>query len=42
MNNGQASLGDWKAIYKTAYNGIFIGDLCRTLPQEVDIFKRVC
>lgn len=41
LSNGQASLTDWKALYTTAYNGIFIGDLCRTLPQEVDVFKRV-
>ena len=40
LRNGHATLSDWKAIYKTAYNGVFIGDLCRSLSQDVDIFKR--
>ncbi|XP_078658061.1 mutS protein homolog 5-like isoform X1 [Branchiostoma floridae x Branchiostoma belcheri] len=41
MRSGQASVGDWQALYKTAYNGIYIGDVCRAQPQHIHIFNRV-
>ena len=25
-----------------AYNGIYIGDICNSLPKTIQIFKRVC
>ncbi|XP_035698854.1 mutS protein homolog 5-like [Branchiostoma floridae] len=41
MRSGQASVGDWQALYKTAYNGIYIGDVCRAQPQHIHIFNRI-
>ncbi|XP_064386195.1 mutS protein homolog 5-like [Halichondria panicea] len=40
MSNAVATISDWKALYKTVYNGIFIGDLCRSLPSNISVFKR--
>ena len=41
MTKAHASVNDWKALYTTTYHGILVGDLCRSLPQHISIFKRV-
>ncbi|XP_065905616.1 mutS protein homolog 5-like [Dysidea avara] len=41
MNAAQASIGDWLALYKTTYNAIHIGEMCRTLPKEIAIFNKI-
>lgn len=41
MSKAHVTVNDWKALYKTTYNGILVGDLCRSLPQHISIFKRV-
>lgn len=42
MSTAQVSISDWQALYKTTYNAVYIGEVCRTLPQEIAIFKKVC
>ncbi|KAJ8305871.1 hypothetical protein KUTeg_016416, partial [Tegillarca granosa] len=41
MVQSQALIGDWQALYKTVYHGIYIGDICKTQPQSIEIFKKV-
>ena len=41
MTKTHATVNDWKSLYKTTYNGILVGDLCRSLPQHIAIFKQV-
>ncbi|XP_014674149.1 PREDICTED: mutS protein homolog 5-like [Priapulus caudatus] len=42
MTTAQATIGDWQALYKTAYNAIFIGDICRAAQaSDVAIFKKI-
>jgi DNA mismatch repair protein MSH5 len=41
MISAHASVGDWQSLYKTACNAIYIGDICRSLPQKIDIFRKV-
>ncbi|XP_078354214.1 mutS protein homolog 5-like isoform X2 [Oculina patagonica] len=41
MTTAQASVGDWQALYKTAYNATYIADLCRRIPKEIEITKKV-
>ncbi|XP_077862967.1 mutS protein homolog 5-like [Saccoglossus kowalevskii] len=41
MRMAQASIGDWQALYKTAYNAIYIGDLCRAQSNNIMIFKKI-
>ncbi|XP_077981938.1 mutS protein homolog 5-like [Glandiceps talaboti] len=41
MKTAQASVGDWQALYKTAYNAIFIGDICRAQTINIAIFKKI-
>ena len=41
MTKAHVSVNDWKALYKTVYNGILVCDLCTSLPQHIMIFKRV-
>lgn len=41
MQQSQASIGDWQALYRTTYHAISIGDLCKSQSQSIDIFKKV-
>ncbi|KAL5016536.1 hypothetical protein ScPMuIL_006125 [Solemya velum] len=41
MVQAQASVADWQALYKTAYNAIYIGDVCRAQSQDIEIFKKI-
>ncbi|XP_064626771.1 mutS protein homolog 5-like [Lineus longissimus] len=41
MRKAQASVGDWQALYKTAYNAVYIGDIARAQPNGVAIFKKI-
>jgi len=41
MTTAQASVGDWQALYKTAYNGTYIADLCKTIPMDIEIARKV-
>jgi DNA mismatch repair protein MSH5 len=41
MNAAQASMPDWQALYKCAYNGIYIGDICSSQPKSIHIFNRI-
>eukprot|EP00794_Sanderia_malayensis_P008159 gene8159-9032_t len=35
------SVADWKNLYKAIYNAICIGDVCKGLPQTIDIIKKI-
>ncbi|KAL3869764.1 hypothetical protein ACJMK2_042401 [Sinanodonta woodiana] len=41
MTQSQASFGDWQVLYKTAYHAIYIGDICRAQPQNIEIFRKI-
>ncbi|XP_070564390.1 mutS protein homolog 5-like isoform X2 [Ptychodera flava] len=41
MKTAQATIGDWQALYQTAFNAIYIGDLCRSLGGDISIFKKI-
>ena len=41
MNTAQVAISDWQALYKTTYNAVYIGEVCRTLPQDIVIFRKV-
>ncbi|XP_064408089.1 mutS protein homolog 5 [Latimeria chalumnae] len=41
MTLSHTKVNDWHALYKTVYNAVCIGDLCRTLPQTVDLFRKI-
>ena len=41
MNTAQVAIPDWQALYKTTYNAVYIGEVCRTLPQDIVIFRKV-
>ncbi|XP_022783288.1 mutS protein homolog 5-like isoform X2 [Stylophora pistillata] len=41
MTTAQASVGDWQALYKTAYNATYIADLCRRIPVDIAIAKKI-
>ena len=41
MTKSHATVNDWKAVYRTAYNGVLVGDMCRSLPSSINIFRRV-
>jgi DNA mismatch repair protein MSH5 len=41
MNTSQATMADWQALYRTVYNAVYIGEVCRTLSQTISIFKKV-
>ncbi|XP_077142047.1 mutS protein homolog 5 isoform X1 [Ranitomeya variabilis] len=32
---------DWQSLYKTVYNAVCLGEICRTLPQFVTLFSRL-
>jgi len=41
MRSAGASLPDWKNVYKTIFNAICIGDICKGLPQDIQIIKEI-
>eukprot|EP00117_Sycon_ciliatum_P044016 scpid29967/ scgid31801/ MutS protein homolog 5 len=41
MKSASGSVSEWQALYKTAYNALQIGDLCRQLPEQIPIFKKI-
>ncbi|XP_071799824.1 mutS protein homolog 5-like isoform X1 [Asterias amurensis] len=41
MRQAQASVSNWQALYKTAYNAINIGDICRAQRAKIEIFKKI-
>ncbi|XP_071954087.1 mutS protein homolog 5-like isoform X2 [Antedon mediterranea] len=41
MKQAQASIGDWQALYKTAFNAVYIGDICRAQATSLHIFKQI-
>ncbi|XP_074643458.1 mutS protein homolog 5-like [Tubulanus polymorphus] len=42
MRQAKASMGDWQALYKTAFNAVYIADLARGHSRDVYIFKIIC
>ncbi|XP_073405082.1 mutS protein homolog 5 [Dendrobates tinctorius] len=32
---------DWQSLYKTVYNAVCLGEICRSLPQSVTLFSRL-
>ncbi|KAG8552844.1 hypothetical protein GDO81_003107 [Engystomops pustulosus] len=34
-------VSDWQSLYKTVYNAVCIGEICRLLPQSVTLFSRI-
>ncbi|XP_069611550.1 mutS protein homolog 5 [Ranitomeya imitator] len=32
---------DWQSLYKTVYNAVCLGEICRMLPQSVTLFSRI-
>ncbi|XP_063794138.1 mutS protein homolog 5 isoform X2 [Pseudophryne corroboree] len=41
MTLSNTKVSDWQALYKTVYNAVCIGDICRSLPQTVTLFSRI-
>ncbi|CAG5115808.1 unnamed protein product, partial [Candidula unifasciata] len=41
MSAAQATIGDWTALSKTLYHAVYIGEICRTLTKDVDIFRKI-
>ncbi|KAK7501052.1 hypothetical protein BaRGS_00007537, partial [Batillaria attramentaria] len=41
MIEAEAVPADWIALYKTVYHAVYIGDICRTQVQPVEIFKMI-
>ncbi|XP_075042697.1 mutS protein homolog 5 isoform X2 [Mixophyes fleayi] len=41
MALSNTKVSDWQALYKTVYNAVCIGDICRSLPQTVTLFSRI-
>ncbi|BFY99597.1 hypothetical protein BsWGS_02637 [Bradybaena similaris] len=41
MSAAQATIGDWIALSKTLYHAVYIGEICRTLTKDVDIFRKI-
>ncbi|KAM9323901.1 mutS protein homolog 5 [Gastrophryne carolinensis] len=41
MTLSNTKVSDWQSLYKTVYNAVCIGDICRTLPQSVTLFSRI-
>ncbi|XP_071811397.1 mutS protein homolog 5-like isoform X1 [Apostichopus japonicus] len=41
MKQAQPSVNDWQTLYKTAYNAISIGDICRAQNADIHIFKKI-
>uniref|UniRef100_UPI00358FF9D3 mutS protein homolog 5 n=1 Tax=Myxine glutinosa TaxID=7769 RepID=UPI00358FF9D3 len=37
----RCSLPEWKTLYKSTFYMTYIGDLCRTLPQDIPLFNRI-
>ncbi|KAM4019489.1 mutS protein homolog 5 isoform 1-T4 [Anomaloglossus baeobatrachus] len=41
MTLSNTKVTDWQSLYKTVYNAVCIGEICRTLPQSVSLFSRI-
>ncbi|XP_065829272.1 mutS protein homolog 5-like isoform X2 [Oscarella lobularis] len=41
MVSAHVTIADWKSLYKTAYNSTYIGATCKSLPQEIEIFRKI-
>lgn len=41
MRTSEAPLSDWQALYKTTYNCIYIGDICRAQQQKFGIIQKI-
>uniref|UniRef100_T1ITD3 DNA mismatch repair proteins mutS family domain-containing protein n=1 Tax=Strigamia maritima TaxID=126957 RepID=T1ITD3_STRMM len=41
MAHAEASVRDWKSLYNTLYNALVIGDLAKSQPQEIYLFKKI-
>ncbi|XP_043939171.1 mutS protein homolog 5 [Protopterus annectens] len=41
MTLSHTKVNDWQALYKTVYNAVCIGDMCRSLPQSVELFRNI-
>lgn len=41
MRSTCVSLLDWQNIYKTVFNAICIGDICKGLPQDLDVVQKI-
>lgn len=41
MQQAQPSISDWQTLYKTAYNAIGIGDVCRAQTADIYIFQKI-
>ncbi|XP_068106499.1 mutS protein homolog 5 isoform X2 [Hyperolius riggenbachi] len=39
MTLSSTKVSDWQVLYKTVYNAVCIGDICRTLPKTVALFS---
>ncbi|XP_069742144.1 mutS protein homolog 5 isoform X2 [Narcine bancroftii] len=34
-------VSDWQALYKTVYNAVCIGDVCKSLPRSIELFTKI-
>ncbi|KAH9515439.1 MutS protein msh5 [Bulinus truncatus] len=41
MSKAQATIGDWNSLFKTLYHTVSIGVICRSLPQNIAIFREI-
>lgn len=41
MKSAQASMNDWKALYKTSYHAMLIGEMCRSHASALSIFQEI-
>ncbi|XP_075692441.1 mutS protein homolog 5 [Rhinoderma darwinii] len=41
MTLSNTKVSDWQSLYKTVYNAVCIGEMCRSLPQSVTLFSRI-
>lgn len=41
MKTAQASMNDWKTLYKTSYHSMLIGEICRANTQHLKIFQEI-
>ncbi|XP_035829807.1 mutS protein homolog 5 [Aplysia californica] len=41
MSKAKATIGDWIALSKTLYHAVYIGDICRSQVQTVEIFRKI-
>ncbi|CAH1773170.1 unnamed protein product [Owenia fusiformis] len=41
MTSSQATIAQWQALYKTAYNATYIGDVCRQQKVRLEVFRKI-